>query len=174
MILATRVNKEFFTRDVLALAPALLGMKLVRTGGKDQSRQFIITETEAYRGEEDLACHASKGRTRRTSVMYRQGGVLYVYLIYGMHWMLNIVCGKEEVPQALLIRGLQGISGPGRVTKALGIDKSFDGEDLELSGRIWLEESGIRPAFEATPRIGIDYSGPVWKNKLWRFVAKGI
>ena len=167
----TRISRDFFTRDVLELAPSLLGMKIVRMDVEGMASHYIITETEAYRGEDDLACHASKGRTVRTGVMYREGGVLYVYLVYGIHWMLNIVGGKAEEPQAVLIRGLQGIKGPGRLTKALGIDKSFNGEDLIISSRIWLEDSGINPCYEATPRIGIDYAGPIWKNKPWRFVV---
>ena len=168
----SRINKDFFTRDVLELAPALLGMQLIRHDGKGNLQSFTITETEAYRGEEDLACHVSKGRTTRTEIMYHEGGVLYVYLIYGMHWMLNIVTGKAEMPQAILIRGVQGVCGPGRLTKALGIDKSFNGEDLTLSPRIWLEDNVVNPAFITTPRIGIDYAGPVWKNKSWRFLVK--
>ena len=166
-----RVKKDFFTGDALSLAPALLGMKLIRAESSGIVRSFVITETEAYRGKEDLACHVSKGRTARTEIMYHEGGVLYVYLIYGMHWMLNIVSGKSEEPQAVLVRGVHGISGPGRVTKALGIDRSFNGEDLTLSSRIWLENSEVRLPYETTPRIGIDYAGPVWKKKLWRFVV---
>lgn len=169
-----RISRDFFTRDVLELAPSLLGMKIVRMDVEGMASHYIITETEAYRGEDDLACHASKGRTVRTGVMYREGGVLYVYLVYGIHWMLNIVGGKAEEPQAVLIRGLQGINGPGRLTKALGIDKSFNGEDLTISSRIWLDDSGIKPCYEATPRIGIDYAGPIWKNKPWRFVVTSV
>lgn len=167
----SRINKTFFTRDVLELAPALLGMKLICNDQKRGLRSFTITETEAYRGEEDLACHVSKGRTARTEIMYHEGGVLYIYLVYGMHWMLNIVTGRAEMPQAVLVRGVQGISGPGRLTKALGIDKSYNGEDLCRSSRIWIENSGFNPPFETTPRIGINYAGNLWKNKLWRYVV---
>ncbi len=166
-----RIKRDFLTGDVLDLAPALLGMQIVRYDGTGNLRTFTITETEAYRGEEDLACHVSRGRTTRTEIMYREGGVLYVYLVYGMHWMLNIVTGRAEEPQAVLLRGVQGVSGPGRLTKALGIDRSYNGEDLTLSPRIWLQNSGISLPYKTTPRIGIDYAGPVWKNKPWRFVA---
>ncbi len=166
-----RIERDFLTGDVLDLAPALLGMQIVRYDGTGNLRTFTITETEAYRGEEDLACHVSRGRTTRTEIMYREGGVLYVYLVYGMHWMLNIVTGRAEEPQAVLLRGVKGVRGPGRLTKALGIDRSYNGEDLCESPRIWLENSGISLPHEATPRIGIDYAGPVWKNKPWRFVA---
>ena len=101
-----RLGESFFIRDVLDVAPELLGKILVIK--KDSSIiQFPITEVEAYRGEEDLACHASKGRTSRTEIMYHQGGVIYVYLIYGMYWMLNFVTGGANQPQAVLIRGIK-------------------------------------------------------------------
>jgi len=166
-----RIEKVFFTRDVLDLAPALLGMKLIRSDCKGDNSSFIITETEAYRGEEDLACHARKGLTPRTEVMYREGGVLYVYLVYGLHWMLNIVTGKEKEPQAVLIRGIRGMHGPGRLTKILAIDSSFNREDLSLSPRIWLEAGRTALPYKATYRVGIDYAGPVWSKKPWRFIA---
>ena len=166
-----RIDKDFFTGDVLEIAPALLGMKLVVLTGQEQPVSYMITETEAYRGEKDLACHVSRGRTARTEVMYREGGLLYIYLCYGIHWMLNIVTGYPEQPQAALIRGVEGISGPGRLTKALGIDKSFYGEDLTTSPRIWLENSVRRPSYKTTRRIGVNYAGPIWKNKPWRFLA---
>ena len=169
-----RVDREFFTGDVLDIAPALLGMKLVVSDKTAGRRSFIISETEAYRGEEDLACHVSKGRTTRTEIMYSEGGVLYVYLIYGMHWMLNIVTGAAGQPQAALIRGLEGISGPGRLTRALGISKSFNGENLSTSRRIWLESTHLKNSYITTARIGIDYAGPVWINKPWRFLLTGV
>jgi DNA-3-methyladenine glycosylase len=171
MKLTSRTDRDFFRRDVLELAPALLGMRLVVTCGNQGPLRYTISETEAYRGVEDLACHVSKGRTGRTEIMYSQGGVLYVYLIYGIHWMLNIVTGEPEQPQAVLIRGLEGISGPGRLTRALGIDKSFNGEDLTASQRIWLEDTPGHSRFITTPRIGVDYAAPPWKEKPWRFVA---
>ncbi|HOW09426.1 MAG TPA: DNA-3-methyladenine glycosylase [Bacteroidales bacterium] len=164
-----RLDKQYFTRDVLEVAPDLLSKFLVFRGNDDQERRFAITETEAYRGPEDLACHASKGRTKRTEVMYHEGGKLYVYFVYGMYWMLNIVTGKENDPQAVLIRGLDACSGPGRVARLLGIDRSFYGEDLSTSGRIWIEDSGIKPVYRTGPRIGISYAGEFWKNKPWRY-----
>jgi DNA-3-methyladenine glycosylase len=164
-----RLNRDFFSRDVLEVAPGLLSGILAVTGRDGTVRKFIITETEAYRGAEDKACHASKGRTARTEVMYHEGGRLYVYLVYGMHWMLNIVAGKENDPQAVLIRGLHDCNGPGRVTKVLGIDRSYYGEDLTTSSRIWIEDSGNIPDFRTSPRIGIDYAEEYWKNKPWRY-----
>ena len=163
---------SFFQRDVLTVAPALPGKTLARCYDDGTIRKFMITEVEAYNGMEDLACHASKGRTARTEVMFQNGGLVYVYLIYGMYWMLNIVTGFENEPTAILIRGLEGISGPGRVGKALHLDKSFYGEDLTTSKRIWLEDSDRRPDYITTPRIGIDYAGEPWVSKPWRFVLK--
>ena len=170
MLTVSRISRDFFTRDVLTVAPELIGKILVCKVVNEVFR-YRITETEAYRGVEDLACHASKGRTSRTEVMYHAGGVVYVYLIYGMYWMLNMVTGKENEPQAALIRGLEGIYGPGRITRKLQIDKTFYGEDLTLSPRIWIEDDGCPSPYETAPRIGIDYAGE-WKDKLWRFYTK--
>jgi DNA-3-methyladenine glycosylase len=168
--MSDRVDQLFFMQDVLTLAPALLGMKLVCLDKNKIPSYYIITETEAYKGEEDLACHASKGRTARTEIMYHKGGVLYVYLIYGIHWMLNIVTGKADDPQAVLIRGVNGISGPGRVTRALGIDRNYNAEDLSTSPRIWIERGLASHVYTSAPRVGIDYAGPEWKLKPWRFL----
>jgi len=166
----SRLPSEFFHHDVLEVAPELMGKILVRRFEDGSINQFTITEVEAYRGTEDLACHASKGRTARTEVMFQEGGVVYVYLIYGMYWMLNIVTGKEGDASAVLIRGLEGIPGPGRVGKALQLDKSFYGEDLTTSERIWIEDRGLETEYIITPRIGIDYAGEPWISKPWRFV----
>jgi DNA-3-methyladenine glycosylase len=164
-----RLQRDFFVRDVLDVAPELLS-KILTVRTKDNvTARYIITEIEAYRGIEDLACHASKGRTKRTEIMFHEGGYLYVYFVYGMYWMLNIVTGPAEVPQAILIRGLKNIVGPGRVTKSLGIDGSFYGEDLISSKRIWVEDSSIKPSFRTSPRIGVDYAGEFWKSRPWRF-----
>jgi DNA-3-methyladenine glycosylase len=167
-----RLNHPFFRRDVLEVAPELLGKRLVRRYDDGTTEAFLITETEAYRGEEDLACHASKGKTPRTTTMYLPGGVLYIYLIYGMYWMMNIVTGEAEHPQAVLIRGIEDYDGPGKLTRHLQIDRSFNAEDLTSSPRIWIEESNLRPAFITSPRIGVDYAGEKWKNMPWRFMIK--
>ncbi|MCK5169218.1 MAG: DNA-3-methyladenine glycosylase [Bacteroidales bacterium] len=167
-----RLQKSFFKRDVLEVAPDLLGKYLVRKFEDDRIEKYLITEVEAYRGEMDLACHASKGKTPRTEIMYDDGGHIYVYLIYGMYWMLNIVTAKKNTPQAVLIRGIKGFDGPGKLTKNLFIDKSFYGEDLVMSDRLWIE-NGLKSSdikFKTTPRIGIDYAGDIYRNKPWRFV----
>ena len=164
-----KLERSFFTRDVLEVAPDLLCKVLVIRSENNAIRRFLISETEAYRGSDDMACHAARGRTPRTEVMYHEGGRLYVYFVYGMYWMLNVVTGGENDPQAVLIRGLENCQGPGRVTRLLGIDRSFYGEDIVSSGRIWIEKSGIKPDYMTGPRIGVDYAGEFWKNKPWRF-----
>jgi DNA-3-methyladenine glycosylase len=169
MAIGERLPRTFFIRDVLDVAPELLGKRLIIRLSDGTARHWLITEVEAYRGAEDKACHAYKGRTTRTEIMFHEGGHLYIYLIYGMYWMLNIVTGAENDPQALLIRGVENISGPGRVTKTLGIDRTFNGEDLITSDRMWLEDSGIIPDYETGPRIGIDYAGEFWKSRPWRY-----
>jgi len=164
------LSTDFFQQDALTLAPQLLGKILARKFDDGSVERFRITETEAYRGEEDKACHAFKGRTQRTEVLYHQGGKIYVYLIYGMYWMLNIVSGKENEPQAVLIRGVEGSSGPGRVGKKLLLNKEFYGETLP-SSRIWIEDDNVVPEYQTTPRIGIDYAEE-WKDIEWRFILK--
>jgi DNA-3-methyladenine glycosylase len=101
--------------------------------------------------------------------MYMEGGRLYVYLIYGMYWMLNVVTGSENSPQAVLIRGVETLPGPGKLTRSFGIDRTFYGEDLTTSDRIWFEESGIKPVIKTGKRIGIDYAGEYWTSRPWRF-----
>jgi DNA-3-methyladenine glycosylase len=164
-----RLLNDFYIRDVLEVAPELPGKILTLRLSDGGVGRFIITEVEAYRGSEDKACHAFKGRTSRTEVMFQEGGRLYIYLIYGMYWMLNIVTGAKDEPQAVLIRGVEEYPGPGKLTKSLGIDKSYYGEDLVVSERIWIEESGIKKLVKTGPRIGIDYAGEYWKTRPWRF-----
>jgi len=164
-----RLNIDFYKQSAVAAAEKLLGKILVRTFDDGTVVRYVITETEAYLGEEDEACHASKGRTQRTEVMYAEGGRAYVYLIYGMYWMLNVVTGAENHPQAVLIRGINNIIGSGKVGRELKIDKSFYGESLLNSTRIWIENAPDETNFVTAPRVGIDYAGEEWRDKLWRF-----
>jgi len=166
-----KVEREFYLADAVTVARQLPGMELVMAAG-EKYRRHLITETEAYLGDSDRACHASRGRTRRTEPMYLEGGHLYIYFVYGMHWMLNVVTGPAEHPQAVLIRGVSQYPGPGRVTKGLGIDGSFNREDLASSGRIWIENTGFRPELVAGPRVGIEYAGEPWISKPWRFMIR--
>lgn len=164
-----KLQREFYIRDVLDVAPEIIGKTMVIRMPDGTYGRYKVTEVEAYRGIEDRACHAFRGKTSRTQIMFNDGGRLYIYLIYGMYWMLNIVTGEENNPQAVLVRGVETLSGPGKLTKALGIDKSFYGEDLITSERIWFEASGIKPVVKTSPRIGIDYAGEYWASKPWRF-----
>jgi len=165
-----RLSNNFYKQDALTVAQRLLGKILVRCREDGTVTRHIITETEAYLGEEDLACHASKGRTKRTEIMYSDGGHVYVYLIYGMYWMLNIVTGIEDNPQAVLIRGIDKLVGSGKVGRELKMDKSYYGENLMDSNRIWIENAPDNSNFKTAPRIGIDYAGAEWKDKPWRFI----
>ncbi len=162
---------ELQDRNTVRLARWLLGKVLVHesAGGRVAA---VITEVEAYHGESDLACHASRGRTARTEVMYREGGCWYVYLCYGVHEMLNLVTGPAGHPAAVLIRGLEGVQGPGRLTKRLGSDRRLNGAPAEPRSGLFLEDHGTvipRGRWRSGPRIGVDYAGPVWSAKPWRF-----
>lgn len=166
-----RLGANFFQRDVLEVAPQLLGKVLIRQFDNGQTLRLRITEVEAYKGQEDRACHASKGRTPRTQVMFDPGGVVYVYFIYGMYWLLNVVTGLEGDASAVLIRGVESATGPGRVGKLLALDRTFYAENLETSERIWVEDAPLVARFTQTARIGVDYAGPDWASKPWRFVV---
>jgi len=165
-----KLTSTFYKQDAVTVAEKLLGKMLVRQWEDGTTTRYVITETEAYQGEEDLACHASKGRTKRTEVLYSEGGCVYVYLIYGMYWMLNVVTGTENSPQAVLIRGIDAITGSGKVGRELKMDRSYYGEDLIISNRIWIEDAPDISDFISATRIGIDYAGDLWKEKPWRFI----
>ncbi|RJQ32334.1 DNA-3-methyladenine glycosylase [Candidatus Parcubacteria bacterium] len=194
-----KLNRSFFEDNTIKVAKNLLGKFLVVKNG-DKILRGVIIETEAYRGEDDLACHASKGRTKRTETLYKEAGTVYVYMIYGMYFCLNIVTEMDEYPSAVLIRGVMsfsdesstkavnnlwktittlprrqsgrqvGINGPGRVCRYFGIDKKFNGSDVE-TGDLWIEDSGLKISpkkIEASKRIGIDYAKHC-RDYLWRF-----
>ena len=182
--------REFYNRPTLTVARELLGARLVRIldGVKLVG---LITETEAYIGEEDLGCHAKAGRTPRTQVMYGPPGHAYVYFTYGNHWMLNAVTERKDFPAAVLIRAIQPIEGvevmsarrngrdtfgPGKLTQAMGITKSENTVDLTVAGNgLWIEAGVSVPDKSVTigPRVGL-YSVPEpWKSIPWRFLVKG-
>lgn len=166
-----RLDLNTYKINAVDLAPKLLGMCLCRKID-DKIVKLKITETEAYFGQDDTACHAHKGKTQRTKIMYEQGGRAYIYLCYGIHNLLNIVSGEEDHPQAVLIRGVEGFAGPGKLTKALKIDRALNGEDLIISDKLWIEDEGEKCNYEAKKRVGIDYATDEYKNKPWRFILK--
>ncbi len=164
------LKSEFFHKDCLELAPNLVGKILVRRLDNGEEIRVRITETEAYRGTEDKACHASKGRTPRTELLYRESGVIYVYLCYGIHWLMNVISGEPEQPQGVLFRAGEGFTGPAKLTKRLQIDKSFNGESFVDNPRIWIEDDGRHFDIRTDKRVGIDYAGEEWVSKPWRFI----
>jgi len=163
------LGKDFFDRDCLEVAPELVGKIIVRKTDDGEMR-VRITETEAYRGEEDKACHASRGRTPRTELLYAESGTIYIYLIYGMHWLMNVVTGGKDNPQGVLFRCGEGLSGPGKLTRHLKIDKSLNGKSFFSNPKIWIEDDGFKSAIKTAPRVGVDYAGDEWKSKPWRFI----
>ena len=162
--------KSYFYDSAERLAPDLLGKLLCRRTAEGVLR-LRVTETECYLGEEDTACHAHRGKTPRNAIMYEKGGNAYVYLCYGVHHLLNLTTGEEGHPEAVLIRGVEGISGPGRVTKAMRVDKACNTLALCEENGLWVEDDGIHLPYVATPRVGIDYASEEDRDRLWRFVA---
>lgn len=162
---------DFFTQDALTAAPRLVGAYVCRRLPGGEMLRGRVLETEAYRGEEDLACHARFGRTKRSEMLYRPGGYSYVYLVYGLHWLFNVVTGKADQPQGVLIRALAPpLDGPAKWTKAFGITGEQNGLYLPDSDQIWLEAGG-ETSVRAVPRVGIAYAAEPWKSIPWRFIA---
>ena len=166
------IGKKFFDRKTLTVARNLAVQYLVRKIGKKIIRERI-TEVEAYVGPQDLACHASRGRTPRTETMFCPAGTIYVYFVYGMHYMLNIVTEGEGYPAAVLIRGTENFKGPGVLTRELRIDKKLNGKKVSRASGLWLEYSekisGLKKKIKSSPRIGVNYAGPIWSQKKYRF-----
>ena len=167
-----RLESDFFNRDCLDVARDLIGKILVHKTPEGELR-LRISETEAYCGEADTACHAHKGRTPRTEVFYMPAGTVYVYLCYGMHWMLNIVTGNEEDPQAVLIRACVDAPGPGRLTKAMGITGTLNKDSvLSPESLLWIEDDGFSCGIDLDKRVGIGYASQEDQDRLWRFKLK--
>jgi len=168
----TQIEPTFFERSAVEVARDLIGCYLVRQHGK-KVEKYMITETEAYEGPEDKASHASRGRTPRTDIMFGPAGHLYIYFVYGIHWMLNIVTGPKDYPAAVLIRGVRGFSGPARLTKNLKISGNLNKSKLGKATGIWIEGRDIEildKQIRSAPRIGVDYAGPIWSRKRYRFI----
>jgi DNA-3-methyladenine glycosylase len=184
------LSRDFYNRPTLKVARDLIGARLVRiSDGK--KLVGLITETEAYISQNDLACHAKAGITPRTQVMFGEPGHAYVYFTYGHHWMLNAVTEREGFPAAVLIRAIQPIEGidvmlerrngrdtfgPGKLCQAMGITKSENGVDLTgTSGGLWIEAGVKVPNSLVTkgPRVGLNNTPEPWLSKPWRFLVKG-
>ena len=189
--MSPKLPRSFYSRPSLDVASDLLGKVLVRRLNRRNLTGKIV-ETEAYVGPHDLACHASKGHTPRTSVMFGPPGHTYVYMIYGFHFCLNVVTEPVGYPAAVLIRAVEPLenldlmrklrnkperetniaSGPGKLCMAMSIDKQLNGADL-LGATIWIEDRQLDPGpIGASPRVGVDYAGE-YKDKPWRFFVDG-
>ena len=183
------LSRDFYNRSTLTVARELIGARLVRIL-EGQKLVGLITETEAYISQKDLACHAKAGLTQRTAVMFGEAGHAYVYFTYGNHWMLNVVTERVGYPAAVLIRAIQPIEGvdvmmerrsgrdtfgPGKLCQAMGITKSENGVDLtETSGGLWIEAGVKVPNSLVTkgPRVGLNNTPEPWLSKPWRFLVK--
>lgn len=164
-----KLKREIYGMRAYDLAPYLLGKVLCRKidGGIIRAR---ICETECYFGEDDSACHAHKGKTPRTKTLYESGGIAYVYLCYGIHSLINVVSGEKDFPEAVLIRGVEGAQGPGRVTKLLKIDRSLNGISFVDSDELWIEDDGYPLSYSTDKRVGIDYANREDREREWRFI----
>ncbi len=177
-----KLTRSFYTQPTLKVAKELLGKYIIRRVGKRELVGKII-EVEAYIGPQDKAAHSYNGKiTPRNKIEYLIGGYIYIYLVYGMYWQLNIITAGKGKPECVLVRAIEPekeeismANGPGKLCRYLKLDKSFYGEDLVKSKRIWLEDRGekIKPSqILATARIGIDYAGLYWARRKWRFLIK--
>ena len=165
-----RLSESFYRLDALDAAPALVGAILCRRTAEGTVLRGRITETEIYRGEEDGACHARSGRTKRTEMLYREGGFAYVYLVYGLHWLFNVITGPADHPQGVLIRAMDApLDGPAKWTRAFEVTGAHNGLYLPSSEEIWLE-AGESVRVRAAARVGIGYAPEPWKSMPWRFI----
>lgn len=188
MIMDGRLTRQFYLRDSTAIAPELIGKKLIRAfpahsmGGVDFATcSGTIIELEIYPGIKDRASHVWGGkRTKRTEIEYEEGGHVYIYLVYGMYWQFNITTGPVDNPQCILIRAvdpdngeLNNCNGPGKVCSYFQIDGSWYGENLATSKRLWIEDAPIELSMQCrSARVNIDYAGPVWARKKLRIYDK--
>jgi len=171
-----KLKRSFFLQPTIKAARELLGKVLVHEY-KGKILKGVITETEAYIGIKDKACHSYNGRkTKRTQIMFEKGGKAYPYFVYGVHWLFNITTGKKDEPEAVLIRGLDIADGPAKLTKILKLDGSLYGYDLcKYDSKIYVEDISVqnkRSGIIILPRVGINYAGPYWSKKKLRFLLK--
>ena len=171
MDMAEKADFQFFHRSCPEVARDLVGKVLAHRLPDGSIARLRISETECYCGEDDTACHAHKGRTQRTEVMYMEAGTIYVYLCYGMHWMLNIVTGEIDAPEAVLIRACVEAPGPGKLTKALGITGNLNRGSI-LGDELWVEDDGFVCDIVTDKRVGIGYASQEDQDRPWRFKMK--
>lgn len=172
----TILEPAFFNRPALRVGRNLLGKYLVRAVNGTECA-LPITEIEVYDGFEDRASHAFRGKTPRNQVMWSDAGRFYVYFVYGMHWMLNVVVGKKDYPAAILIRSAGDILGPARLTAHLSIGREQNGKTATPATGLWFEDRGTvvhRGDYKKMPRVGVAYAGPVWEKKPYRFLLKSF
>ena len=160
-----RLPYDFFHRHALQVAPDLVGKLLVHG-----DKVLRISETEAYCGTADTACHAHKGRTRRTEVLYADAGTIYIYLCYGMHWLMNVITGDVDDPQGVLIRACVEAEGPGKLTKKLDITGDLNRGSVVNSPDLWIADDGFQCSVRTDKRVGIGYAGQEDQDRLWRFI----
>ena len=158
-----KLGYDFYHRPCLEVARDLVGKVLICGDQK-----LRISETEAYVGEADTACHAHKGKTKRTEVMYMQAGTIYIYLCYGVHWLLNIVTGEENEPEAVLIRACVDANGPGKLTKRLGITGELNRKSI-CCEELYIIDDGFQCEVVTDKRIGIGYASQEDQDRPWRF-----
>ena len=163
-------DDAFFDQPSLEIAPKILGAKLCHRVKDGMIQKFTICETEAYHGTDDLASHASKGKNEKNKLMFGPSNIWYLYLCYGVHWMLNLVTDREGAPSAVFIRATLEVQGPGRLTRNLFLDKSYSGTPNHPSANLWLEKNSAQPEkIQSGPRVGISGAGPYWSKVPYRF-----
>lgn len=167
-------NKSFFNVDTITLAKNLIG-KWIVTNINGNIKKAQITETEAYLGVNDSACHTyNNKRTKRTETLYKDGGTIYIYLCYGLHYLFNIVSKNENEPEAVLIRATNFADGPAKLTKFLNIDNSLNGESIINNPKICIMDDGNTYSYTQDTRIGINYANIEDRNAKLRFIKKQI
>lgn len=166
------LEREFYERDCLDVAPDLVGKRIVHILPDGTELSAVISETEAYRGTEDTACHASKGRTPRTELLFGEAGIIYVYLCYGMHWLMNVITGEKDQPQGVLLRAARDLNGPAKLTKHIMVGKEMNGKPICGDPSIYIEDIGEKPEIIRLPRVGINYATPEYRDILWRYADR--
>ena len=166
-----RLTEDFYHRPCLEVARDLVGKVLVHST-PEGTLSLRISETESYCGQADTACHAHTGCTKRTRVLWKKAGTSYIYLCYGVHWLLNVVTGEEGEPEAVLIRACVDAEGPGKLTRRLKITGALNERDLTADPELWIEDDGFCCQVETAKRVGIGYAAQEDQDRLWRFVLK--